>query len=167
MTAKICVYPGTFDPVHFGHLDIVDRALNIFDNVVVAVAENPKKKPLFTLKERIEMFEDAVSKYKGRVIVEGFSGLLVDFMKKYNTKIIVRGVRLFTDFEYELQIAMTNYKLDKVETFFMMPSQELIHISSTIVKDVAFHDGDVSSMVTPFVKSKLEEKVRQLREARE
>lgn len=162
MTTKVCVYPGTFDPVHFGHLDIVERALNIFETVVVAIAENPKKKPFFSLEERIKMFQDAVNKYKGRVIVEGFSGLLVDFMKKYNTKIIIRGVRLFTDFEYELQIAMTNYKLDKVETFFMMPQQELIHISSSIVKDVAIHGGDVSSMVTPFVKSMLEEKVKAL-----
>lgn len=162
MTTKICVYPGTFDPVHLGHLDIVERALNIFEIVVVAIAENPKKKPLFSLEERINMFQDAVSKYKSRVIVEGFSGLLVDFMKKYDTKIIIRGVRLFTDFEYELQIAMTNYKLDKVETFFMMPQQELIHISSTIVKDVALHSGDVSSMVTPFVKEMLEKKVRKL-----
>jgi pantetheine-phosphate adenylyltransferase len=162
MTTKICVYPGTFDPVHLGHLDIVERALNIFEIVVVAIAENPKKKPFFTLEERIKMFQDAVIKYKGRVIVEGFSGLLVDFMKKYNTKIIIRGVRLFTDFEYELQIAMTNYKLDKVETFFMMPQQELIHISSTIVKDIALHRGDISGMVTPFVKKMLEEKVKKV-----
>lgn len=162
MTTKICVYPGTFDPVHLGHLDIVERALNIFETVVVAIAENPKKKPFFSLEERVKMFQDAVSKYKGRVIVEGFSGLLVNFMKRYNTKIIIRGVRLFTDFEYELQIAMTNYKLDKVETFFMMPQQELIHISSSIVKDVALHGGDVSNMVTPYVKSMLEEKVRKI-----
>ncbi|WP_297888222.1 pantetheine-phosphate adenylyltransferase [Sulfurihydrogenibium sp.] len=162
MTTKICVYPGTFDPVHLGHLDIVERALNIFEAVVVAIAENPKKKPFFSLEERVKMFQDAVSKYKGRVIVEGFSGLLVNFMKRYNTKIIIRGVRLFTDFEYELQIAMTNYKLDKVETFFMMPQQELIHISSSIVKDVALHGGDVSNMVTPYVKSMLEEKVRKI-----
>lgn len=160
MTTKICVYPGTFDPVHLGHLDIVKRALNIFEIVVVAIAENPKKKPLFCIEERVEIFQDAVKEYEGRVIVEPFSGLLVDFMKKYNTKVIVRGVRLFTDFEYELQIAMTNYKLDQVETFFMMPSQELIHISSTIVKDVAFHGGDVSSMVTDYTKYMLGEKVR-------
>lgn len=161
MTAKICVYPGTFDPVHFGHLDIVKRALNIFETVIVAVAENPKKKPLFSIEERVKIFEEAVKDYRGRVMVEPFSGLLVDFMKKYNTKIIVRGVRLFTDFEYELQIAMTNYKLDGVETFFMMPSQELIHISSSIVKDVALNGGDVSSMVTEFAKQMLYKKLRE------
>ncbi len=158
MTTKVCVYPGTFDPVHLGHLDIVKRALNIFETVVVAIAENPKKKPVFTIDERVEMFRESVKEYGDRVIVEPFCGLLVDFVKKYDTKIIIRGVRLFTDFEYELQIAMTNYKLDKVETFFMMPSQELIHISSTIVKDVAFHHGDVSKMVSPFVAKKLKEK---------
>lgn len=160
MTSKICVYPGTFDPVHFGHLDIVKRALNIFETVIVAIAENPKKKPFFTVEERVEIFEDAVKEYKERVIVEPFSGLLVDFMKKYDTKIIVRGVRLFTDFEYELQIAMTNYKLASVETFFMMPSQELIHISSSIVKDIAFNGGDVSNMVTDFTQKMLYKKLR-------
>lgn len=158
MITRICVYPGTFDPVHLGHLDIVKRALNIFETVVVAIAENPKKKPVFTVDERVDMFRESVKEYGDRVIVEPFCGLLVDFVKKYDTKIIIRGVRLFTDFEYELQIAMTNYKLDGVETFFMMPSQELIHISSTIVKDVAFHNGDVSNMVSPYVAEKLKEK---------
>ncbi|MEZ0323856.1 MAG: pantetheine-phosphate adenylyltransferase [Hydrogenothermaceae bacterium] len=161
MTTKICVYPGTFDPVHLGHLDIVKRALNIFETVIVAIAENPNKKPFFTVEERVDIFLDAVKEFGTRVIVESFSGLLIDFVRKYNTKIVVRGVRLFTDFEYELQIAMTNYKLDGVETFFMMPSQELIHISSTIVKDIAFHGGDVSSMVTPYTKYMLEKKLRE------
>jgi len=159
MITKICVYPGTFDPVHYGHLDIVKRALNIFEYVVVAIAKNPKKKPLFSVEERVEMFKVSVKDFEAeRVIIEPFDGLLVNFMKKYNTKIIVRGVRLFTDFEYELQIAMTNYNLDRVETLFLMPSQELIHISSSIVKDIAFHHGDLSSMVHPFVEKKLEEK---------
>lgn len=159
MITKICVYPGTFDPVHYGHLDIVKRALKIFEYVVVAIATNPKKNPLFTVEERVEMFKKSVEDFgKDRVIIEPFDGLLVNFMKKYDTKIIVRGVRLFTDFEYELQIAMTNYNLDQVETLFLMPSQELIHISSSIVKDVAAHHGDVSKMVHPFVEKKLEEK---------
>ena len=160
MITKTCVYPGTFDPFHFGHLDIITRALSIFETVVVAVASNPKKKPLFSLEERVDMIKNCVSEYGDRVIVEGFNTLLVDFMKKYNTHIIIRGVRLFTDFEYELQIAITNYNLDKAETFFMMPSQEYIHISSTIVKDVAFHKGDLSKMVPTYVEKKLKEKFK-------
>ena len=160
MINKVCVYPGTFDPVHLGHLDIVKRTLNIFEKVIIAVSENPKKNPLFTADERVDMFKNSLLEFNNRIIVEKFSGLLVDFMKKHETKIIVRGVRLFTDFEYELQIAMTNFKLDQVETFFMMPSQELIHISSTIVKDVAFNKGDVSSMVSPYVEKKLKEKFK-------
>ncbi|WP_456402473.1 pantetheine-phosphate adenylyltransferase [Persephonella sp.] len=160
MITRVCVYPGTFDPVHFGHIDIVKRALNVFENVIVAVAENPKKKPLFNIDERVDMFRVSVSEFSDRVMVESFEGLLINFMKKYNTKIIVRGVRLFTDFEYELQIAMTNYNLDKVETFFLMPSQELIHISSSIVKDVALHHGDLSQMVHPYVEKKLREKFK-------
>lgn len=160
MIQKTCVYPGTFDPFHNGHLDIVKRALKIFETVIIAVAENPRKKPMFTLEERVNMIKNSLKEYKNRVIVEGFDILLVDFMKKHSTNIVIRGVRLFTDFEYELQIAMTNFNLDKVETFFMMPSQELIHISSSIVKDVALHNGDVSEMVPKFVEEKLKEKVK-------
>ncbi len=160
MINKVCVYPGTFDPVHLGHLDIVKRTLNIFEKVIIAISENPKKNPLFTADERVDMFKNSLLEFNNRIIVKKFSGLLVDFMRNYETKIIVRGVRLFTDFEYELQIAMTNFKLDQVETFFMMPSQELIHISSTIVKDVAFNKGDVSSMVSPYVEKKLKEKFK-------
>jgi pantetheine-phosphate adenylyltransferase len=160
MIAKTCVYPGTFDPFHYGHLDIIRRALNIFETVVIAVAANPKKKPLFTLEERVDMIKNSIKDYEDRVVVKGFDTLLVKFMKKYDTHIIIRGVRLFTDFEYELQIAITNYNLDKAETFFMMPSQEFIHISSTIVKDVAFHKGDVSKMVPEYVEKKLKEKFK-------
>ena len=160
MVNRICVYPGTFDPVHYGHIDIVKRALNVFDYVIVAIARNPKKKPLFSIEERVDMFRKSIEEFSDRVIVEAFDGLLVNFMRKYNTKIVVRGVRLFTDFEYELQIAMTNYKLDKVETFFLMPSQELIHISSTIVKDIAYYHGDLSNLVHPYVEKKLRERFK-------
>lgn len=160
MIQKTCVYPGTFDPFHNGHLDIVKRALKIFETVIIAVAENPRKKPMFTLEERLNMIKNSLKEYEDRVMVEGFDTLLVDFMKKHDTNIVIRGVRLFTDFEYELQIAMTNFNLDKVETFFMMPSQELIHISSSIVKDVALHNGDVSKMVPKFAEEKLKEKVK-------
>lgn len=154
---KKAVYPGTFDPPHLGHLDIVKRALNIFDHLVVAVARNPRKNLLFTMEERVDMFSRMVEDLQG-VEVRGFDGLLVDFMKKEGIQTIVRGVRLFTDFEYELQIALNNYKLAKVETIFMMPSQDLIHISSTIVRDIASYCGCLKGLVHPYVEEKLREK---------
>ncbi len=155
---KNVVYPGTFDPPHLGHLDIVERAVSIFDKVVVAVARNPRKHLLFNQDERIEMFRKMTEHLGEKVKVKGFDSLLVDFMKRENLGVIVRGVRLFTDFEYELQIAMTNYKLAGVETVFMMPSQEYIHISSTIVRDIASYCGDLDGLVHPYVKEKLKER---------
>ena len=154
------VYPGTFDPVHYGHLDIVKRAYKIFDKIYIAIADNPTKNPLFSLKERIELYRGAIE-YLGltdKVSIVGFKTLLVDLMEKLNVRIILRSVRLFTDFEYELQISMTNYKLAKVETLFMMPSQEYIHISSTIVKDIAKHGGCLKDLVPPNVERALREK---------
>jgi len=154
------VYPGTFDPVHYGHLDIVKRASKLFDRVYVAVALSRSKKPLFTLEERVEMFRQAVEdlNLSHKVEVIGFDTLLVDLLKQLGVNTVVRGVRLFTDFEYELQISLTNYKLAKVETLFMMPSQELIHISSTIVKDIAKHGGCLKDLVPPNVERELRKK---------
>ncbi len=154
---KKAVYPGTFDPPHLGHLDIVKRSLKIFEKVVIAIAEKPRKDLLFPIEDRLEMFREMTKHLGDRVEVRSFDSLLVDFMKKEGINIIVRGVRLFTDFEYELQIALTNYKLAEVETVFMMPSQDFIHISSTIVKDVASYCGDLSGLVHPFVEKKLRE----------
>ncbi|RLJ71159.1 phosphopantetheine adenylyltransferase [Hydrogenivirga caldilitoris] len=157
---KKAVYPGTFDPPHLGHLDIVERSLKLFDKVVVAIAKNPRKNILFPLEERLEMFREMTKPMGDKVEVKGFDSLLVDFMKKEKVDIIVRGVRLFTDFEYELQIAMTNFKLAQVETVFMMPSQEYIHISSTIVRDIASYCGELEELVHPFVAQKLRERFR-------
>ncbi len=154
---KRAVYPGTFDPPHLGHLDIVSRASKVFDHVVVAVAKSPRKHLLFSMEERVDMFEKMVEGIEN-VEVKGFEGLLVDFMKKEGIKVIVRGVRLFTDFEYELQIALNNYKLAKVETVFMMPSQDYIHISSTIVRDIASYCGNLKGLVHPYVEERLKEK---------
>lgn len=154
---KKAVYPGTFDPPHLGHLDIVNRALKLFDHVVVAVAKNPRKSLLFNVEERVDMFTQMVKDIK-KVEVKGFDGLLVDFMKKERLEVIVRGVRLFTDFEYELQIALNNYKLAKVETVFLMPSQDYIHISSTIVRDIASYCGCLKGLVHPYVEKKLKER---------
>ncbi|WPM31674.1 pantetheine-phosphate adenylyltransferase [Hydrogenobacter sp. T-2] len=154
---KRAVYPGTFDPPHLGHLDIVKRAVRIFDRLVVAVARNPRKNLLFSVEERVDMFSKMVEDIEA-VEVRDFDGLLVDFMKKENLEVIVRGVRLFTDFEYELQIALNNYKLAKVETVFMMPSQDYIHISSTIVRDIASYCGCLKGLVHPYVEERLREK---------
>ena len=154
---KKAVYPGTFDPPHLGHLDIVSRAGKIFDHIVVAVAKSPRRHLLFSMEERVDMFKKMVDGMPS-VEVKGFDGLLVDFMKSEDIHIIVRGVRLFTDFEYELQIALNNYKLAKVETVFMMPSQDYIHISSTIVRDIASYCGCLKGLVHPYVEEKLREK---------
>ncbi|MFN3975846.1 MAG: pantetheine-phosphate adenylyltransferase [Aquificaceae bacterium] len=151
------VYPGTFDPPHLGHLDIVKRALRLFDHVIIAVAKNPRKNLLFSVEERIDMFKAMVEELE-RVEVKGFDGLLVDFMKREGIETIIRGVRLFTDFEYELQIALNNYKLAKVETVFLMPSQDCIHISSTIVRDIASYCGCLRGLVHPYVEKRLRER---------
>jgi len=154
------VYPGTFDPPHYGHIDIVKRASKLFDKIYIAVALNRAKKPLFTLEERVNLFREIVKELNldHKVEVFGFDTLLVQLMEKLNVKTILRGVRLFTDFEYELQISLTNYKLAKVETLFMMPSQEYIHISSTIVKDIARHGGCLKGLVPPNVERALKTK---------
>ncbi len=154
---KRAVYPGTFDPPHLGHLDIVNRAVKIFDRLVIAVARNPRKNLLFSVEDRVDMFSKMVEDIQA-VEVRRFDGLLVDFMKRENLEVIVRGVRLFTDFEYELQIALNNYKLAKVETVFMMPSQDYIHISSTIVRDIASYCGCLKGLVHPYVEERLREK---------
>ncbi|MFN3471377.1 MAG: pantetheine-phosphate adenylyltransferase [Aquificaceae bacterium] len=151
------VYPGTFDPPHLGHLDIVKRALRLFDHVIIAVAKNPRKNLLFSVEERIDMFKAMVEELE-RVEVKGFDGLLVDFMKREGIETIIRGVRLFTDFEYELQIALNNHKLAKVETVFLMPSQDCIHISSTIVRDIASYCGCLKGLVHPYVEKRLRER---------
>lgn len=154
---KRAVYPGTFDPPHLGHLDIVNRALKVFDSIVVAVAKSSRKNLLFDAEERVDMFRKMLERLDG-VEVRSFDGLLVNYMKAEGLEVILRGVRLFTDFEYELQIALNNYKLAKVETVFMMPSQDYIHISSTIVKDIASHCGCLKGLVHPYVEAKLRER---------
>src|SRR3990172_1779716 len=154
----IAVYPGTFDPVTNGHIDLVERSLTIFDEVIVAIAANPKKAPLFSFKERIAMFREAAAQYKN-VVIEGFDGLLVDYVKQKKAVGIVRGLRAVSDFEYEMQMALMNRRLDStIETVFLMPNEEYSFITSTIVREAASYGGDVSSLVPKVVVDKLKKK---------
>ncbi len=156
----IAVYPGTFDPVTNGHIDLVERSLRIFDELVVAVAVNPKKQPLFSLDERIDLFRKAISRHK-RVTIEGFDGLLVDYVREKGAVGIIRGLRAVSDFEYEMQMALMNRRLDSnIETVFLMPNEEYSFITSTIVKEAASYGGDVSSLVPKVVVEKLKKKFR-------
>ncbi len=154
----IAVYPGTFDPVTNGHVDLVDRSLRIFDEVIVAIAANPRKQPLFSLDERIDLFRKAISRYR-RVKIEGFDGLLVNYVRDKKAVGIIRGLRAVSDFEYEMQMALMNRRLDSdIETVFLMPNEEYSFITSTIVKEAASYGGDISSLVPKVVVGRLRKK---------
>jgi len=154
----IAVYPGTFDPITNGHMDIIKRALLICDKLILAIAENPKKSPMFTLKERTEMVR-ALSSDMPRVKVKPYDGLTVNFAKQVGANIIIRGLRAISDFEYELQMAQANRKLaPEVDTVFLMPSQEYFYLNSTLVREIASSGGDASSFVPPLVNKRLQEK---------
>ena len=154
------IYPGTFDPVTNGHLDLIQRGMRIFDEIIIAVAPSPRKEPLFTIEERLRMIREAVKDYRN-VKVEAFSGLLVDYAKSKGGVAIIRGLRAVSDFEYELQMALMNRRLDMdVETVFMMPSEEYSFLTSTIVKEVASFGGSVTGLVPDGVEKALEEKFR-------
>ncbi len=143
----VAVYPGTFDPITNGHSDLVQRAASLFDKVVVAIAANPGKTPLFDLEQRVAMAEQVLSRFDN-VEVCGFSDLLVSFVKAKNAKVILRGLRAVSDFEYEMQLASMNRHLENsLETVFMTPSDETSFISASLVKEIALHGGDVSKFV--------------------
>ncbi|SKA51981.1 pantetheine-phosphate adenylyltransferase [Enterovibrio nigricans] len=153
------IYPGTFDPITNGHVDLVERAASMFDEVVVGIAASPSKKPLFELKERVALAKE-VTAHLDNVSVVGFSGLLVDFAKKYDANILVRGLRAVSDFEYEFQLANMNRRLmPELESVFLTPSEENSFISSTLVKEVALHGGDTSGFVHPTVLAALKERL--------
>ncbi|MBN2655182.1 MAG: pantetheine-phosphate adenylyltransferase [Nitrospirae bacterium] len=155
---KLGVYPGTFDPFTNGHLDLVTRGIRIFDELIIAVAPSSSKKPLFTLEERIALIKESVSDLKN-VHVDIFSSLLVEYVNQKGGTAILRGLRAVSDFEYELQIALMNRRLDhNSETVFMMPSEEYSFLSSTIVKEVASFGGSVSGLVPPPVERALKER---------
>jgi pantetheine-phosphate adenylyltransferase len=157
---RTAICPGTFDPVTNGHIDLVERALRIFDFVIIAVAVNPKKKPLFDIKERLGLIKGAVKGFKN-IEVESFNGLLVEYVKSKKGVAVIRGLRAISDFEYELQMALMNRKLDyNIETVFMMPSEEYSFITSTIVKEAASFGGSVKGLVPENVERALKEKFK-------
>jgi len=156
----IIVYPGTFDPVTYGHLDVIKRVSALFDKVYVAVAHSPEKNTLFSEKERVEMLKEVTADLKN-VAVEGFEGLAVDYAKKKSAGVVVRGLRMISDFEYEFQMALTNRKLNPgIETIFMMPNESYSYISSRLIKEAAFMGADVSDFVPDIVKKRLKEKMK-------
>ncbi len=158
---KIALYPGTFDPITNGHLDVAKRAMRVFDQLVIAVAENPAKQPLFSFRERVEMARRAVADNPclERVEVRGFDCLTVDLAREIGATSLIRGLRAVSDFEYELQIALTNRELaSDIDSVFFMPSVEYIYLNSTMVKNVARHGGDLLNFVPANVMQKLREK---------
>jgi pantetheine-phosphate adenylyltransferase len=158
MNEKIAIYPGTFDPITNGHISILNRALKLFDRLIIAILHNPHKRPLFTLEERISMIK-GVLKGKANVEIDYFDGLLVDYAVKKNSNVIVRGLRALSDFEYEFQMALMNRKLNRdVQSVFLMTDYKWFYISSTIIKEAASLNGDIGGLVPPLVCRKLKEK---------
>ncbi|MDA9557618.1 pantetheine-phosphate adenylyltransferase [Vibrio sp.] len=153
------IYPGTFDPVTNGHLDIIQRAASLFDHVTVAVAASPSKKTMFSLDERVAILKEVVANYPN-VNVKGFSGLMVDFAKQEKANLLVRGLRTTMDFEYEFGLT-TMYRrlMPELESIFLTPSEEFAFLSSTIVREVAIHGGDISNFVPKAVASRVHDKV--------
>lgn len=162
---KAAIYPGTFDPLTLGHLDVIQRAAQIFDPLMVAVTETTKKTSLFSLEERLQLAREAVKNLKGVQVVP-FRGLLVDFARKSKVGVLVRGLRAFSDFEYEFQMALSNRKLaSDVETVFLMTSETYSYISSSVVREVADLGGDTSGLVPPNVQAALMRKLKKGRSA--
>ncbi|MBF8247231.1 MAG: Phosphopantetheine adenylyltransferase [Bacteroidetes bacterium] len=157
---KIAIYPGTFDPITNGHLDIVQRAARLFDKVIVTIARNSSKNPMFTEQERLALIKAAVKGNK-RVEVDVFDGLLVEYARKKKATAIVRGLRAISDFEYEFQMALMNRKLnDQVETVFMMPNAKYTFLNSSIVREIARLGGDVRDFVPPVVQKALAARIK-------
>jgi len=154
------IYPGTFDPVTNGHLDVIERASKLFDKVIITIAVNSSKKPLFTKEERLEMIKNVTKKYKN-VTVDSFDGLLVTYAKKKKASVIIRGLRAISDFDYEFQIALTNRKLEPdVNTIFLMPSEKYSFLNSSLVRELASYKANVKEFVPDYVYKKLKEKYK-------
>lgn len=155
----VAIYPGTFDPITNGHIDLIERGARMFDRLVVAVAANPGKSPLFTLEERVDMVRQVLSHLSDQVEVKGFDSLLVRFARSVDAQVIVRGLRAVSDFEYEFQLAGMNRRLESsIETIFLTPAEQYAFISSSLVREVAKLQGDISPFVHPLVQAALSRK---------
>ncbi len=160
---KLAIYPGTFDPITNGHLDVLERASRLFDHIIVTVARNTSKSPLLTPTERVDLIQRTVKaciKTSDKISVELFQGLIVDFAEAKKASAIIRGLRAISDFEYEFQMALVNRRLNsEVTTVFLMPNEKYTYLNSTIVKEVASFGGDISNFVPPLVEETIKEKL--------
>lgn len=154
------IYPGSFDPVTYGHLDIIQRCSEKFQHVIIGVLNNTNKEGLFSVEERINLLKETTKEFKN-VEIDSFSGLLADYVKEKNCNIVIRGLRAVSDYEYEMQMALVNRKLDEnIETLFMVSRSEYVYLSSSIVKEIASHDGNISYFVPEIVEKSLKNKIR-------
>lgn len=157
---KICIYPGSFDPITNGHLDIIKRSSQLFDKVIVGIIQNPNKNSFFTLEERIDLIKKATNSIHN-IEIDNFTGLLIDFAKKKNARVIIRGLRAISDFEYEFQMASMNHKLDpKIETVFMMTNIKYSYLSSSMVKEVGLLGGCIKDLVPEIINDDINRKLR-------
>jgi len=154
------IYPGTFDPVTYGHIDLIKRASRIFSELIIAVAHNPQKEPLFTVKERVGFLKRATSGISG-VIIDDFDGLVIDYARKKKATILIRGLRMISDFEYEFQMALTNRKLaPDIETIFLMPQEGYSYLSSKLLKEAVSLGADISCFVPDFICQEIKSKLK-------
>ncbi len=165
MRKVVAIYPGSFDPITNGHLDIIQRGAKLFDEVIVAILVNPEKAPLFSVGERISMIQTILDDQFANVRVDTFEGLLVEYAVRQNAQVIVRGIRAVSDYEYELQMALMNRRLEpRIETVFMMPAEAYTYLSSRLVREVSKFGGSVEGLVPKLVEQKLREKMGRLRD---
>jgi pantetheine-phosphate adenylyltransferase len=158
---KIAIYPGSFDPLTYGHIDVVERSARLFDRVIMAIITNPQKTPLFTADERRTIIHEIVSPKFPNIEIDVFHGLLVDYARRKQAQVIVRGIRAVTDYEYEFQMALMNRRLEpRIETVFMMPAESYSYLSSHLVKEIAGLGGSVTGLVPPAVEARLKEKFK-------
>ncbi len=163
MSDVLAIYPGSFDPITNGHFDLIERSRRIFDHLIVALLTNAEKEPLFSVEERVGMLREVTRNMKN-VSVDTFSGLLVDYAVQKKARALVRGIRAFSDYEYELRMALMNRKLEpRLETIFLMPAESYAYVSSRLVKEIFRHGGSVKELVPPVVEARLRQKVNSLR----